>query len=203
MLARLYLTSGRADRALEVALPAVVLHAEDVGLLETIGTAQMSLGRFDEAAVRFKEIARLHPYLATPRYHAAEALLAQDKKEEARRELQAALEADPAHHPSRLTLARLLLVSDGPAPARVELEKLRAALPDDAKVADLEGTILPRGTFVMLGPLVPPFPALCVPMPGRRVGPTDRQGPDRPGSTDLTRLDGLDTRRQGFDRRAP
>ena len=143
-LARQHMRANRPEAALQVGLPALQNNPDDPPLLETVAKAQLMLKQYEEALVNLSALSLARPDLAEPPFLSASIFLRQGKEARAKQELQKALEIDPGHHASRLLLARQLIMSGDVGSARAEFVVLTAALPDDSRVAELEGALLSK-----------------------------------------------------------
>lgn len=123
--AYLWMDLGKYDSARDILTGAAALMPKNEVPQLALGTLEFVEGRLDKSLAAYRNAARLAPKSAVPRAHAGEALLFMGKVNEAKKELEAALELEPGTPGAELAAGLLEAVALGLLPPQSKAAEKR------------------------------------------------------------------------------
>lgn len=138
ILARYYLRTNRAEQVSTAFLGLNEMQRRTPEVLQLTALSQVVGQEHSEALYTLEKLNASEPNSAANHYLTAIAAAGAGDSELAQSELQAALELDPDHHPSRLALAKLYWGLQRHDKLEPQLKILTQALPDNAEVLLLQ-----------------------------------------------------------------
>jgi len=141
LLGRVLLTEGKSREALNTIEPIFAKQPDDPSLLEVAGRAHLALGESEAAIGAFKSLVDALPKASASHRYLAEAYLSAKEVSRALDEATKAVAADSGDVSSGLVLSRVYMAKGSPADAQRVADDLAKRNPQDAAVADLQGSI--------------------------------------------------------------
>ena len=141
ILAEYYLRENKLDKVEELIKEAAVISATDPTVLFIKGRMLMAQNRYNEAVSPLTELVTRKPESVLARSLLGETYLNLNQLEDARRQLELALEQKPYYVPALLVLARVEQVTEQYAQGLAHIEKVIKAQPDLYQAYDLGGDI--------------------------------------------------------------
>ena len=139
LLSRLFLVTGRPERAIETAEAGLELNPDGARALEAAALALTGLKLHGEGAAEFEKLAELRPDQAQLSVRAAKSFTHAGRWQDAIDAYDTALRVDPGlQEEARLPLTKLLLLTDQVHRAKLELKGLARNLPDNPEVTELK-----------------------------------------------------------------
>jgi tetratricopeptide (TPR) repeat protein len=138
------LIAGQPDRALDLLIPMLEIHAGNPELLSTVGTAHVAAGRRSEGLRLLEQCARRHPRHYQTQLSLAQAYAAGDDLDRALRHAQKAIEINPGFGPAHAELGRLHARTNRMEQAAASLRSAVQYGADDANTRLLLGAVLER-----------------------------------------------------------
>lgn len=137
VLARLYLTKGRADKV-AILLSGLEGASENPEILHVAGLGQLAEKDYHSARVSFESLLKIKPDVAAGHYLLAQAYDGLGRHEDVEAGLRKAIELAPDYIEPRVALARLLLKQKDNEAFVQQLGKLEALAPDSPVIWQLQ-----------------------------------------------------------------
>ena len=141
ILAEYYLRENKLDKVEGLIKEATVISANDPAVLFVKGKMLMQQKRYNEAVPPLTELVTRNPDSVLARSLLGETYLNLNQPDDARRQLELALEEKPYYAPALLVLARVEQVTKNYAQGLAHIEKVIKAQPDLYLAYDLGGDI--------------------------------------------------------------
>jgi len=142
ILARLYVVTREAEKALAITRPVIDGNAANAALLKVMGQAHMAMRQPRDAAVVFRKLTTHHPKSVEAHFLLAGAYRATRNKVRYADEIRTILQLAPNNSLARLAMIRIDAEEGRIAKARERLAELKKEFPDQAPVHEMEGHVL-------------------------------------------------------------